>query len=75
MPLDRLDLTIIAELTRNARQSLVDLAEHVGLSTTAVDLRLKLTRDLHPKLTRLGRCQYRSGRVGFACSSLLAGLG
>src|SRR5262245_42615126 len=36
MELDRFDLLIVAELTRNARQSLVDLAERVGLSTTAI---------------------------------------
>lgn len=36
MDLDRYDLKLIAALTRNARQSLVELSEAVGLSTTAV---------------------------------------
>lgn len=36
MTLDRLDLAILSQLTRNSRQSLVDLAERVGLSSTAI---------------------------------------
>jgi DNA-binding Lrp family transcriptional regulator len=36
MDLDRLDTTILRELSLNARVSHVDLAERVGLSTTAV---------------------------------------
>jgi DNA-binding Lrp family transcriptional regulator len=33
---DKLDLAIISQLTKNSRQSLVELAESVGLSTTAI---------------------------------------
>jgi DNA-binding Lrp family transcriptional regulator len=34
--MDRLDLMILSELTKDARRSQVELAERVGLSTTAV---------------------------------------
>lgn len=45
MTLDRLDLTIISELTKNARQSLVELAERIGLSTTAIARRQQALED------------------------------
>jgi Lrp/AsnC family leucine-responsive transcriptional regulator len=41
MELDRLDTTILRELSLNARVSHVDLAERVGLSTTAIARRQK----------------------------------
>lgn len=36
MKIDKIDTTILAELTANARVSLVDLANRVGLSSTAI---------------------------------------
>ena len=36
MEIDKIDTTILAELSANARVSLVDLAERVGLSSTAI---------------------------------------
>ena len=36
MNLDKIDATILSELTENARVSQVDLAARVGLSSTAV---------------------------------------
>jgi Lrp/AsnC family leucine-responsive transcriptional regulator len=36
MELDRIDTTILAELSANARVSMVDLATRVGLSSTAI---------------------------------------
>ena len=41
MELDRLDTTILRELSLNARVSHVDLAQRVGLSTTAIARRQK----------------------------------
>jgi DNA-binding Lrp family transcriptional regulator len=41
MVTDRTDLKILQELSRDSRQSLVELAERVGLSTTAVARRQK----------------------------------
>jgi Lrp/AsnC family transcriptional regulator, leucine-responsive regulatory protein len=45
MALDRLDLMILSELARDARQSQVELAQRVGLSTTAVARRQKALED------------------------------
>jgi DNA-binding Lrp family transcriptional regulator len=45
MVFDRLDLMILSELAKNARQSQVDLAERVGLSTTAIARRQKALED------------------------------
>ena len=45
MQIDRTDLRILHELSRDARQSLVDLAEHIGLSTTAIARRQKSLED------------------------------
>jgi Lrp/AsnC family transcriptional regulator, leucine-responsive regulatory protein len=45
MELDRLDLMILSELVKNARRSQVELAERVGLSTTAVARRQKALED------------------------------
>ena len=45
MHIDRTDLTILHELSRDARQSLVDLAAHIGLSTTAIARRQKSLED------------------------------
>lgn len=42
---DRTDLKILHELSKDARQSLVDLAGKVGLSTTAVARRQKALED------------------------------
>ena len=39
--LDHLDITILSELAANARASQVDLAERVGLSSTAIARRQK----------------------------------
>jgi Lrp/AsnC family leucine-responsive transcriptional regulator len=36
MEIDQIDTTILAELSANARVSMVDLATHVGLSSTAI---------------------------------------
>jgi Lrp/AsnC family transcriptional regulator, leucine-responsive regulatory protein len=36
MEIDKIDTTILAELSANARVSMVDLAIHVGLSSTAI---------------------------------------
>lgn len=36
MAIDRLDLKIVSELTKNSRQSLVEVAGSVGLSATAI---------------------------------------
>jgi Lrp/AsnC family leucine-responsive transcriptional regulator len=45
MELDRLDTMILAELSANARVSQVDLAERVGLSSTAIARRQKTLED------------------------------
>jgi Lrp/AsnC family transcriptional regulator, leucine-responsive regulatory protein len=45
MQIDRTDLRILHELSRDARQSLVDLAERIGLSTTAIARRQKSLED------------------------------
>jgi DNA-binding Lrp family transcriptional regulator len=45
MALDRFDLTMLSELAKNARQSQVELAERVGLSTTAIARRQKALED------------------------------
>src|SRR6266852_9492359 len=36
MEIDKIDTRILAELSANARVSMVDLATHVGLSSTAI---------------------------------------
>ena len=41
MQIDRTDLRILHELSRDSRQSLVELAERIGLSTTAIARRQK----------------------------------
>ena len=41
MELDNIDTTILSELTINARASQVELAERVGLSSTAIARRQK----------------------------------
>jgi Lrp/AsnC family transcriptional regulator, leucine-responsive regulatory protein len=46
MELDRLDTTILRELSLNARVSHVDLAERVGLSTTAIARRQKTMEEV-----------------------------
>jgi DNA-binding Lrp family transcriptional regulator len=45
MKLDQFDTTILSELTINARASQVDLAERVGLSSTAIARRQKVLED------------------------------
>ncbi|HKU95024.1 MAG TPA: Lrp/AsnC family transcriptional regulator [Vineibacter sp.] len=45
MSFDRIDIALLAALTRNARASHVDLAEQVGLSSTACARRLKLLEE------------------------------
>ena len=45
MELDRLDTMILGELSANARVSQVDLAERVGLSSTAIARRQKTLED------------------------------
>jgi DNA-binding Lrp family transcriptional regulator len=45
MQLDRLDTTILSELTLNARASQVELAERVGLSSTAIARRQKVLEE------------------------------
>ena len=45
MELDRLDTMILAELSANARVSQVELAERVGLSSTAIARRQKTLED------------------------------
>ena len=45
MELDRLDTLILAELSANARVSQVELAERVGLSSTAIARRQKTLED------------------------------
>ena len=39
--IDHIDITILSELATNARASQVDLAERVGLSSTAIARRQK----------------------------------
>jgi Lrp/AsnC family leucine-responsive transcriptional regulator len=41
MEIDKIDTTILAELSANARVSMVDLAIHIGLSSTAIARRQK----------------------------------
>jgi Lrp/AsnC family leucine-responsive transcriptional regulator len=41
MEIDKIDTTILAELSSNARVSMVDLATRVGLSSTAIARRQK----------------------------------
>ena len=41
MEIDKLDLTILSELSANARVSLVELASRIGLSSTAIARRQK----------------------------------
>lgn len=41
MEIDKLDLTILSELSANARVSLVELADRIGLSSTAIARRQK----------------------------------
>jgi DNA-binding Lrp family transcriptional regulator len=45
MDLDRIDITILAELSANARVSQVDLADRVGLSSTAIARRQKILEE------------------------------
>lgn len=45
MKLDHFDTTILSELTTNARASQVDLAERVGLSSTAIARRQKMLEE------------------------------
>ena len=45
MKLDHIDTTILSELTINALASQVDLAERVGLSSTAIARRQKVLED------------------------------
>src|SRR6202051_5385205 len=45
MKLDHIDTTILSELTANARASQVELAERVGLSSTAIARRQKALED------------------------------
>jgi Lrp/AsnC family leucine-responsive transcriptional regulator len=45
MELDRIDTMILAELSANARVSMVDLATHVGLSSTAIARRQRSLED------------------------------
>jgi DNA-binding Lrp family transcriptional regulator len=45
MKLDQFDTTILSELTNNARASQVDLAERVGLSSTAIARRQKVLEE------------------------------
>lgn len=45
MHLDRIDITLLAALTRNARATHVELADQVGLSSTACARRLKLLEE------------------------------
>ena len=53
MKLDHIDTTILSELTSNARASQVELAERVGLSSTAIARRQKVLEEegLHPGLS------------------------
>ena len=52
MKLDHIDTTILSELTINARASQVELAERVGLSSTAIARRQKALEEerFHPRL-------------------------
>jgi DNA-binding Lrp family transcriptional regulator len=45
MEIDSIDTTILAELSANARVSMVDLATHVGLSSTAIARRQRSLED------------------------------
>lgn len=45
MPLDRIDIEILAQLTANARESQIALSTRVGLSSTAVARRQKTLED------------------------------
>ncbi|HEX2887837.1 Lrp/AsnC family transcriptional regulator [Vineibacter terrae] len=45
MSIDRIDIALLAALTRNARATHVELAEQVGLSSTACARRLKLLEE------------------------------
>src|SRR6202790_5123074 len=45
MQLDHIDTTILSELTVNARASQVELAERVGLSSTAIARRQKVLEE------------------------------
>src|SRR6202171_261582 len=45
MQLDHIDTTILSELTLNARASQVELAERVGLSSTAIARRQKVLEE------------------------------
>jgi DNA-binding Lrp family transcriptional regulator len=45
MTLDRIDIALLAALTRNARATHVELADQVGLSSTACARRLKLLEE------------------------------
>jgi Lrp/AsnC family leucine-responsive transcriptional regulator len=45
MPLDRIDIAILAQLTANARESQTALSTRVGLSSTAVARRQKALED------------------------------
>src|ERR1700755_694017 len=45
MDLDKIDTTILSELTVNARASQVELAERVGLSSTAIARRQKVLEE------------------------------
>jgi len=46
VPLDRIDLAILAELTANARVSHIELSNKVGLSSTALARRQKTLEEL-----------------------------
>ena len=45
MEIDKIDTTILAELSTNARVSMVDLATRVGLSSTAIARRQKVLEE------------------------------
>ena len=45
MDIDKIDTTILSELTINARASQVELAERVGLSSTAIARRQKVLEE------------------------------
>lgn len=45
MELDRTDLLLLQELSKDSRQSLVGIAERIGLSTTAIARRQKALED------------------------------
>jgi DNA-binding Lrp family transcriptional regulator len=70
MDIDKIDTTILSELTLNARASQVDLAERVGLSSTAIARRQKVLEEegfirgyqAVLDLARFGLSNHRSGQ-------------